>query len=75
MFLQIDMIDAELNDRPDGSVEIVGQNGYIVIKADYAEKLKARYQKFLAGYPTEDSLKIAVNIELPQPVGTIVNEG
>jgi hypothetical protein len=33
MFLQIDMPDAQMNARPDGSVEILGQSGYIVVKA------------------------------------------
>jgi len=74
MFHQIDMIDAQLNERPDGSVEILGQNGYIVVKANYAEKLKAIYAEFLKAYPQKESLKIAVNIELPQPMGSFVNE-
>lgn len=74
MFHQIDMIDAQLNKRKDGSVEILGQSGYIVVKAEYAEKLKAVYDQFLKEYPQKESLKIAVNIELPQPIGTMVNE-
>jgi hypothetical protein len=75
MFLQIDMVDSQVNDRPDGSVEILGQSGYIVVKAEYAKGVKAAYQDFLKAYPGKDTLKIAVNIEVSQPVGQIVNEG
>lgn len=74
MFHQIDMVDAQLNERPDGSVEILGQTGYIVVKAEYAKELKAAYHKFLKSYPQTESLKVAVNIELPQPAGKFVNE-
>lgn len=74
MFLQIDMIDAQVNEWPDGSIEILGQTGHIKIKAEYAKGVKAAYQKFLKAYPTKESLKIAVNIEIPQPVGQLVNE-
>jgi hypothetical protein len=75
MFLQIDMVDSQVNSRPDGSVEILGQSGYIVVKAAYAKEVKAAYNDFLKAYPGKDTLKIAVNIEVPQPVGQIVNEG
>ncbi len=75
MFLQIDMLHSQINDRPDGSVEILGQRGYIVLKAEYAKTIKAKYQELLKAYPDKDSLKIAVNIEVPQPVGQWVNEG
>jgi hypothetical protein len=75
MHLQIDMLDAQINDRPDGSVEILGQTGYIVLKAQYADKVKAAYKGLHAAYPKTDSLKIAVNIEVPQPIGSWVNEG
>jgi hypothetical protein len=77
MFLQIDMIDSHINDRRDGSVEIHGQGGYIVVnaKAEYAKKIKDAYQKLLKAYPAKDSLKITVNIEVPQPAGELVNEG
>ena len=75
MFLQIDMLDAQINDRPDGSVEILGHCGYIVVKAQYADAVKARYKDFLKAYPERDSLKIVVNIEVPQPIGILVNEG
>jgi len=75
MFLQIDMLDSQINEWPDGSVEILGQSGHIKVKADYATKIKAAYKELLKAYPTKDSLKITVNIEVPQPIGTIVNEG
>jgi len=75
MFLQIDMVDSQVNDRPDGSVEILGQSGYIVVNAEYAKGVKAAYQDFLKAYPGKDTLKISVNIEVSQPVGQIVNEG
>ena len=74
MFLQIDMIDAQVNEWPDGSIEILGQSGHIKLKAEYAKEVKAAYQKFLKAYPEKSSLKIAVNIEIPQPVGQLVNE-
>ena len=74
MHLQIDMLDSQINDRPDGSIEIVGQSGYIVLKAEYAARVKAEYEKLLKAHPKEDSLKIAVNIEVPQPVGQLVSE-
>jgi hypothetical protein len=74
MIVQIDMIDSQVNEWPDGSVEIHGQSGYIKLKADYAKKVKAAYQEFLKAYPATSSLKIAVNIEIPQPKGEIVNE-
>lgn len=74
MFRQIDMIDAQLNKRPDGSVEIHGQTGYIVAHGEYADRLKAIYDEFFKSYGQKESLKIAVNIELPQPMGTFVNE-
>lgn len=69
------MLDSQINDRPDGSVEILGQSGYIVLKAEYAKTMKAKYRDFLKAYPEKESLKIAVNIEVPQPVGQWVNEG
>jgi hypothetical protein len=75
MFEQLDLIDAQLNERPDGSLEILGQDGFIVLKAKYAQKIRASYKTFLASYPKVESLKIVVNIELPQPMGSIVNEG
>jgi len=75
MLLQIDMLDAQLTERPDGSIEILGQSGYIVMKPAYAEKVKEAYQKMLASYPGTDSLKLTINIELPQPIGQWVNEG
>jgi hypothetical protein len=74
MHLQIDMLDSQINTRPDGSIEILGQSGYIVLKAEYAERIKVTYQQFLKEHPTADSLKIMVNIEVPQPIGQIVNE-
>lgn len=74
MFLQIDMLDAQINDRPDGSVEIHGHSGFIVIEAKYAEAVKAKYQEFLKAYPDKESLKIAVNIEIPQPIGQFHDE-
>jgi hypothetical protein len=46
-----------------------------VLKAEYAKGVKDAYQKFLKAYPATDSLKIAVNIEVSQPVGQWVNEG
>ncbi len=75
MHVQIDMLDAQLNKRPDGSIEILGQSGHIVLKAQYADKLKTAYDKFLASYPQTESLKIAINVEIPQPMGSLVNEG
>jgi hypothetical protein len=75
MFLQIDMIDSQINVWPDGSVEILGQSGHIKLKAEYAKAVKAAYEKFLAAHPGTESLKIAVNIEAPQPIGQIINEG
>jgi hypothetical protein len=75
MHIQIDMLDAQINDRPDGSIEILGQTGYIVLKAQYADKVKAANKDFHAAYPKADSLRIAVNIEVPQPIGSWVNEG
>ncbi len=74
MHLQIDLLDSQINNRPDGSVEILGQSGYIVLKAEYAARVKAEYEKLLKAYPGKDSLKIAVNIEVPQPVGQFANE-
>ena len=74
MHLQIDMLDAQINHRPDGSIEIHGLSGYIVLKAEYAARVRAEYEKLLKAYPTEESLKIALNIEVPQPIGQFVNE-
>jgi len=75
MFEQIDMLDSQINEWPDGSIEILGQSGHIKLKAEYAKKIKAAYGKFLKAYPTKDSLKITINIEVHQPIGTFVNEG
>jgi hypothetical protein len=75
MFLHIDMVDSQINDWPDGSVEILGQSGHIKLTAEYAKKVKSAYQELLKAYPTKDSLKITINIEIPQPEGTFVNEG
>jgi hypothetical protein len=46
-----------------------------VVKAEYAKRIKSEDQKFLKEYSEKDSLKITVNIEIPQPTGTLVNEG
>jgi hypothetical protein len=73
MFLQIDMIDSQVIYRPDGSVEIHGQRGYMLVEAKYANEVKEAYQELRKASAT-DSLKIAVNIEVPQPVGAQVNE-
>ena len=75
MFLQIDLVDSQINDWPDGSVEILAQSGHIKLTAEYAKKVKVAYQELLKKYPTKDSLKITINIEIPQPVGQLVNEG
>jgi hypothetical protein len=75
MYVQIDMLDSQINEWPDGSVEILGETGHIKLKAEYAKKVKAAYQSLLKAYPQKDSLKITINIEVPQPVGTFVNEG
>jgi hypothetical protein len=74
MFLQIDMICESIIYGPGGSVEIHGQRGYMLVKAEYAKEVKEAYQKLRKASAT-DSLKIAVNIEVPQPVGAQVNEG
>jgi hypothetical protein len=74
MFLQIDMLDAQMNNRTDGSVEILGQTGYIVVKPQYADSIKSKYAEFVRVFPQKDSIKIAVNIEIPQPIGHFVNE-
>jgi len=74
MFRRIDMIDSQINVWPDGSVEILGQSGHIRLKAEYTKAVKAAYEQFLKEYPTTESLKITVNIEVPQPIGQIVNE-
>ena len=73
--MQIDMIDAQLIERPDGSVEIGAQSGYVVFKGEYAKKVKAFHQELRGSYPRTDSLKMVVNIELPQPSGQWVNPG
>jgi hypothetical protein len=75
MYCKIDMLDSQVNFWPDGPVEILGQSGHIRLEAEYSKKVKAAYQELLKAYPTKDSLKISINIEIPQPVGTIVNEG
>jgi hypothetical protein len=77
MHMQIDMLDAQLNKWTDGSIkiEILGQTGHIVLHAAYADKVKAAYEAFHAAYPKTDSLKIVINIEIPQPIGQFVNEG
>lgn len=74
MHIQLDLHDAQINDRPDGSIEIHGQHGYAVLKGEYATKTKMAYRQMLEQYPTDDSLKIAINVEVPQPVGQVVNE-
>lgn len=74
MYRQIDMIDSQINFYPDGSVEILGQSGHIKLKAEYAKTIKDAYEQFLKAYPGTESLKITINIEVPQPMGAIVNE-
>jgi hypothetical protein len=74
MHMQIDLIDAQINKRPDGSVEIHGQRGYFHLNAEYAKDVWIAYESFFKAYPQDESLKIAVNIEIPQPSGQIVNE-
>jgi len=68
------LIDATINKHPDGSVEILGQRGYFVLKAEYANDVWTAYESFFKAYPQDESLKIAVNIEIPQPSGQRVNE-
>jgi hypothetical protein len=51
MFLQIDILHAQINDRRDGSVEILGHSGYIVVKAQYADAVKTKYKDFLKAFP------------------------
>jgi hypothetical protein len=75
MYQQIDLIDAQINHRPDGSIEILGQSGFVVLHAEYAKKIKRDYREFLISRPEDPSLKIRVNIEVPQPGGEWVNEG
>jgi hypothetical protein len=48
MYVQIDMLDSQINEWPDGSVEILGERGYIKLKAEYAKKVKAAYQSLLS---------------------------
>ncbi len=74
MHEQVDFIDAQLNKRPDGSIEILGQHSMIVLTGECATRIKARYDEFFAAYPTREGLKISINIEIPQPLGQIVNE-
>jgi hypothetical protein len=74
MHEQLDFIDAQLNERPDGSVEILGQRSMIVLTGEHAARIKSRYDRFFAAYPTREDLKITINIEIPQPTGQIVNE-
>jgi len=73
--MQIDLLDGQINDWPDGKIEIHGQGGYVILSPQYADKVKAAYKGFLADYPKTDSLKIIINIEVPQPMGRFVNEG
>ena len=60
MFLQIDLLDAQVTLGTDGStVEIHGQNGNIRLEAEYAKSLKAKYEDFLKAYlPKNERLKI-----------------
>ena len=74
MHIQVDLIDATINKRPDGSFEILGQRGYFVLNAEYAKDVWTAYESFFKAYPQDQSLKIAVNIEIPQPSGQRVNE-
>jgi len=74
MYQQIDMIDAQINHRPDGSIEILGQTGFVVLHAEYATKIRHDYQEFIISHPEDASLKIRVNIEVPQPGGEWINE-
>ncbi len=74
MHEQLDFIDAQLNERPNGSIEILGQGSMIVVTGAHAERIKSRYKQFFDAYPTREDLKITINIEIPQPVGKIVNE-
>jgi hypothetical protein len=75
MFRRIDVVDSQINIGPDGSVEILGQRGRIKLEDEYAKEAKAAYRELLIAYPTKDSLKITINIEIPQPVGAFVNKG
>jgi hypothetical protein len=55
-------------------VEILGQRSMIVLTGEHAARIKSRYDRFFAAYPTREDLKITINIEIPQPTGQIVNE-
>jgi hypothetical protein len=74
MHEQLDLIDGTLNVRPDGSVELLGKSGNLVLTGNYAERIRVAYHQMLSGYPRIDSLKLRINIELPQPIGAYVNE-
>jgi hypothetical protein len=74
MHYQLDLVDAQINEHPNGSIEILGQRTMIVVTGLGAEQIKSRYAEFKASHPTREDLKISINIEIPQPIGVIVNE-
>jgi hypothetical protein len=74
-FMKLDLTEAQINEWPDGSVEVVGKNDCLHFKGRCAEDVRAAYRQFLESYPADaPSLKIAVNIEVPQPVGQWMSE-
>jgi hypothetical protein len=67
--MQIDVIDAQVNKRPDGSVEVLGQEAHLVFKGKYAEKVWFAYQEQLKAGAGKWDLRIHVNIEVEEPTG------
>ena len=72
--MQIDVIEAQINKRPDGSIEVLGQSGHIVFTHKYAEKMWGRISTAVKAGTGKFDMRVALNIEVEEPTGKIVRE-
>ena len=71
--MEIPVTHAQLNKRPDGSIEILGETGHIVLTHKYAAWALAAYEEQLKKGPGHFDLRFQINIEIEEPTGSIVH--
>jgi hypothetical protein len=61
------IIEAQIRQRPDGTVAVLGESGHIVFGGMYADVVWADYQKLLQSEPARIQLGVLIDVDVMKP--------